>query len=110
VFRLSAAFRELTSATNSRGRDPLQDCVFGHGHYIFQFRLHIQKLQHRGMGKTTIQANPNAHSRETDANDPNQPAQQAYGAYGGGGIARTQHRGAQILFGFLIETDKAHHR
>src|ERR1700746_3603055 len=63
-----------------------------------------------GWAKPPVKANPNAHSRKTATNDPDQPPQQPYRTHGGGDVAGTQHCRAQILFGFLIETDKTHHR
>jgi hypothetical protein len=62
------------------------------------------------MGKSPIQTNPNGHSRKTATNHLHQPSEQTHRTHGGGDVAGTQHGGAQILFGFVIEADKTHHR
>jgi hypothetical protein len=110
VCGLSATAGQLAGATNTWGGDPFQHRIFGHGHHIFQFRLSIQEVQHRGMRKSTIQAHPNDHTRKIRPNHLHQTSQQPHRAHRRRGVARTEHRRAQVLLDFLVETDKAQHR
>ena len=62
------------------------------------------------MRETAIQAYPNPYSRKMVANHPHQTPQQGDCAHRRRHVARAQHGGAEILFGFVVEADKTHHR
>src|SRR5438445_433706 len=88
MFGLSAAPGELARSSHSAFGDALQHRILGHRDYIFQFRLGVQKLEHRRMREPAIQAYPNLYSRKMVTNHPHQTPQHGDRAHRCSHVAR----------------------
>jgi len=62
------------------------------------------------MREAVIEANADAHAGKIVADHHQQAAQDPHRAHRCGHVAGTQHSRTQILFGFVVEADEAHHR
>src|SRR5580692_11602760 len=62
------------------------------------------------MSKTAIQAYPNLYSRKAATNHFHQTPQAGNSSPRRGHVAGSETRGPEILLGFGVEADKAHHR
>jgi len=73
---------------------------------ILDARLGIQKVEQLGMCEAAIETNPNVRSGKKATDQLHQSAQNAHRARSRRHVAGAQHRGTQILFGFVIEADE----
>src|SRR5664279_4829840 len=108
VLGLAALPREPAGLPHAGFGLALQYRVFGHGNDVLEVGLGIQKVEQLGMREAAVEANPDTRTRKAVGDHIDQTTQDSLGSDGSGHIAGTQHRGAQILFSFIIEAYKSH--
>jgi hypothetical protein len=86
-----------------------EDGVFRHGHGVLDVRLLIEEAEDVGSSKSRIQTDPVTGPGKGGTKPYQESVENTDSAFLIRSIARSEHSSSEILSGFTVETDEAHH-